>query len=280
MEFFDINYLRELANDYVFPFAINLLLAFLIFYGGRLVARLVVKAVGKLLERAKIEQSLTKFLCDLAYALLLAVVVIAALDRVGVKTTAAIAVIGAAGLAVGLALQGSLGNFAAGVMIILFKPYRLGDLVKLSGHTGNVEAISIFNTVLVTLDNRKIIIPNGNITGNTIENISTLGTIRVDMIFGIGYGEDIDKAKTILQDILRDDSRVLEDPAPCVAVSELAESSVNFVVRPFVHPDHYWDVMFDVTEQVKKRFDDNDISIPFPQRDIHVYNQKTGLKAA
>lgn len=262
---------QDALNNWAIPFGINLIIATLIFFGGRIIARFIVKAMGKLLIRANVDESLVKFFSDLAYALLLAVIVIAALERLGVQTTAAIAVIGAAGLAVGLALQGSLGNFASGVMIIIFKPYKVGDLVVLAGHEGHVEGIQIFNTVIVTLDHRKIIIPNGTITGSVIENKSNLGKIRVDMVFGIGYSDDIDKAKEVMLEILQKDERVLDDPGPVVAMCELGDSSVNFVARPHVRPEHYWDVMFDVTEQVKKQFDAHGISIPFPQRDVHLH---------
>lgn len=269
---FTMEYLEKLADEHVVPFLINLVIAVAIYFVGRQVARLVTKAVAKLMTRGKVDGDLVKFVSDIVYTLLYAIVLIAALERLGVRTTAAIALIGAAGLAVGLAMQGSLGNFASGVMIILFKPYRIGDLVVLAGYTGHVEGIHVFNTVVITLDGKKVIVPNGQITGSVIENISTRGQIRVDMVFGIGYGDDIDKAKQVLMDILTSDDRVMKDPAPQVAVSELGESSVNFVTRPWVHPDVYWDVMFDVTERVKKEFDKNGISIPFPQRDVHLYS--------
>jgi small conductance mechanosensitive channel len=275
-----VDYLKELADERVVPFLINLFIAALVFYIGRWIARIVTRTLVKLMKRAKVEEDLVKFVSDVIYTLLYAIVIIASLERLGVKTTAAIAIIGAAGLAVGLALQGSLGNFASGVMLILFKPYRVGDLVSLAGHVGHVDAIKVFNTVIITLDGKKVIIPNGQITGSVIENLSTRGKIRIDMVFGIGYGDDIDKAKEVLMNILTSDERVLKDPAPQVAVSELGDSSVNFVTRPWVHPDVYWDVMFDVTEQVKKQFDANGISIPFPQRDVHMHEVKAKSKAA
>lgn len=274
-EYFGIERLRALADLYLIPFAINLLIATLIFVVGRKVAQFLTSLLTRVMSRANIDQSLVKFVTDLAYALMLTVIVIAALERLGVKTTAAIAVIGAMGLAIGLALQGSLGNFASGVMVILFKPYRVGDLVKLDGHVGNVDAIQVFNTVLITPDHRKVIIPNGNITGHTIENLSALGLRRVDLIFGISYADDIDKAKRILLEILTSHPKVLKDPAPTVAVSELGNSSVSFVVRPYVDPANYWDVWFEVTEAVKKQFDANGVHIPFPQTDVHLYNHNT-----
>ncbi len=271
MDFFSIDHLQALADRYLVPFAINLVIALLVFYIGRSIARLVVKALTRVMEK-KLDQSLTKFCADLAYAVLMLIVIIAALDRLGVKTTAAIAVLGAAGLAIGLALQGSLGNFASGVMILLFKPFGVGDVVNVAGQVGKVDSIKVFSTVLTTGDNRTIIVPNGTITSGVIENLTVAGTRRVDMVFGIGYGDDIKKAKAILEEIVKADARVLPEPAPQIALSELADSSVNFVVRPWCKAEDYWGVLFDTTEKVKERFDAEGISIPFPQRDIHVHN--------
>ena len=271
MELLSLDYLKLQVDRYLVPFLINLIIALAVFYVGRAIARTLVKVLGKVLDRAKVDESLNKFLCDLAYGLLLVVVVIAALERLGVQTTAAVAVLGAMGLAVGFALQGSLGNFASGVMIIMFKPYKVGDLVKLSDHVGVVDSIKVFNTTIITLDNRTVIIPNGNITGSTIENISGQGTIRIDMVFGIGYDDDIKKAKEIMMGILKDDDRVLAEPAPTVAVCELGDSSVNFAVRPWVDPDVYWDVYFDTHENIKLALDEAGISIPYPQQDVHMH---------
>lgn len=271
MDIFSLDYLKHLANGYLVPFLINLVLAGLVFYIGRAVARVLVRAFTNIVG-PKLDASLVKFLADLLYAVLLMIVVITALERLGVKTTAAIAVLGAAGLAIGLALQGSLGNFASGVMIILFKPYRVGDFVSVAGNSGTVEAIRIFNTVLITPDNRTILIPNGQITSGSIENLTVRGERRVDMVFGIGYDDDIKKAKELLRRIVSEDERVMAEPAPLVALSELADSSVNFVVRPWVKASDYWAVKFDITERVKLEFDANGISIPFPQRDVHVHN--------
>ena len=279
MDLFSLDYLKLLTDRYVVPFGINLVLAALIFYVGRSIARFLTKLTGRLMKRADVDESLIKFLTDLAYALLLMVVVIAALERLGIQTTAAVAVLGAMGLAVGFAMQGSLGNFASGVMLMIFKPYTIGDLVRLSGEVGHVEAIKIFNTVIITLDNRTIIIPNGSVTGGTIENLSAKGKIRIDMVFGIGYDDDIKKAKEIFMDILTSDERVMKDPGPTVAVLELADNSVNFAVRPYVDPAVYWDVHFHVHEQVKLRLDEAGISIPYPQRDVHLH-QVDAPKAA
>lgn len=276
---FSLEYLKHLLDRYIVPFGINLFVAILVFYIGRAVARMLTGLLRKMLGKANFDESLTKFVCDLAYGILLVVVVIASLERLGVQTTAAVAVLGAMGLAVGFALQGSLGNFASGVMLIMFKPYKVGDLVKLSDHVGHVDSIKVFNTTLITLDNRTIIIPNGNVTGNTIENISGQGKIRIDMVFGIGYNDDIKKAKEVMMGILKADDRVLAEPAPTVAVCELADSSVNFAVRPWVDPAIYWDVYFDAHENIKLALDEAGISIPFPQQDVHMH-QVEAKKAA
>ena len=273
-DFLSVEKAKQLAEEYLIPFGLNLLMAILVFYIGRMVARIIVKAVDKLMTKSEMDESLRKFVTDLAYAMLMVVVVIAALDRLGVKTTAAVAVLGAAGLAIGLALQGSLGNFASGVMIILFKPYKVGDVISVAGHTGGVDAIKVFVTILVTPDNRQIAIPNGQITGGSIVNLTARGTRRIDLVAGIGYDDDIKLAKQTLEEILAADDRILKDPAPQVAVSELADSSVNFVVRPWVNSADYWDVMFDVTEAIKLTFDEKGISIPFPQRDVHMHEVK------
>ncbi|RMH36538.1 MAG: mechanosensitive ion channel family protein [Deltaproteobacteria bacterium] len=269
---------RSIASDYLLPFAVNLAVAAGIFVVGRWVARAVVRAVDRVLE-PRVEPALRKFLCDLCYALFVTMVVIAALERVGVETTAAIAVLGAAGLAVGFALQGSLGHFAAGVMIMLFKPYRVGDVVSVAGHTGKVDAIQIFNTVLVTGDNRQILVPNGEIVGGTIENLTVRGTRRIDLVFGVGYDDDLQKVREILLRVVTSDPRVLADPAPQIAVAELADSAVNWVCRPWVNADDYWSVRFDLVERVKAEFDAAGISFPYPQRDVHIH-PAAGAQAA
>jgi len=267
-------YLEFLAHTHVVPFAFNAFVAILVFYIGRIVARILVRVADKVMVRAKLDESLRKFLSDMLYAILIMMVSIAALERLGVQTTAAVAILGAAGLAVGFALQGSLGNFASGVMIVTFKPYKVGDVVSIAGQTGAVEAVRIFNTILHTPDNRQVIIPNGQVTGGVIENITALGQRRVDLVFGIGYDDDIKKSKELMMKVLTDHPKVLAEPAPQVAVSELADSSVNFVVRPWCKIEDYWDVRFDVTEAIKLSCDANGISIPFPQRDGHLRQVK------
>ncbi|MCP5443798.1 MAG: mechanosensitive ion channel [Chromatiaceae bacterium] len=264
----------EMFSTYVIPWAINIALALLIFYVGRMMIKIVVKILRKLLARAKMDEILVNFVSSIVKSLLLLFVVVAALDRLGVDTTSLIALLGAAGLAVGLALQGSLQNFAAGVMMIVFRPFRAGDYVEAGGTAGVVEAINIFSTTMRTGDNREIIVPNGSIYNGAITNYSARETRRIDMVFGISYGDDMRKAREIMQQVLDADERVLKDPAYTVAVSELGESSVNFVVRPWVKIGDYWAVRFDLTERIKLAFDENGISIPFPQMDVHM--QKEG----
>ena len=252
-------------------FGVKILAALAVFIIGRWIVKYLRRLVGRLMEKRDVDPTLTKFLTNITYVALLTFVILAALGMLGIQTTSFIAVLGAAGLAIGLALQGSLSNFAAGVLMIIFRPFKVGDLIEGAGVTGVVEEIQIFTTQLVTPDNKTIIVPNAQMTGDNIVNYSTKGTRRADMVFGIGYEDDIDKARDIIIDVLSQDERVLKEPALQVAVSELADSSVNFVVRPWVKAGDYWNVIFDATETIKKRFDDESISIPYPQRDIHVY---------
>ncbi|WP_371194232.1 mechanosensitive ion channel family protein [Glaciecola sp. SC05] len=256
---------------YIIPFAINLVVAIIIFVIGKMVVNILVNLVGKLLGRASYDPMLVNFLKSIVKAVLMLFVIIAALGRLGIDTTSLIAILGAAGLAIGLSLQGSLQNFAAGVMLLVFKPFKSGNFVDAGGAMGTVKSIGIFTTVMNTPDNKEIIVPNGAIYGGNITNFSAKDTRRVDMVFGIGYGDDLKKAKAVLEEMVMADERILKDPAPQVAVSELGDSSVNFVVRPWVNASDYWGVMFDFTEAVKIRFDAEGISIPFPQMDVHVH---------
>ncbi|MDH5748626.1 MAG: mechanosensitive ion channel [Rhodospirillales bacterium] len=257
-------------NEYVIPWGTNLIFALLIFVIGRLVAKSIVAVVRKLLVRAKLDDILIHFATSILSAILLVVVIVAALDRLGVDTTSLIAIVGAAGLAIGLALQDSLKNFAAGVMLIVFRPFKAGDFVEAAGTAGTVERIHVFSTIFRTGDNREVTVPNGAIYGGVITNFSSRDTRRVDMVFGIGYGDDLKKAKQVINDILSAEARVLDDPEPVVAVGELADSSVNFVVRPWVKTADYWPVRFDLAERIKLTFDENGISIPYPQMDVHL----------
>jgi small conductance mechanosensitive channel len=238
---------------------------------GIWIAKLLARITGKVLKKREIDETLSKFLVSLVRIALITFVIISAIAQVGVQTTSFIAVIGAAGLAIGFALQGSLSNFASGIMLIIFKPIKVADYIEGGGSAGSVEAIGIFVTTLVTPDNKVVYVPNSTMTGGNITNYSAKDIRRVDMVFGIGYSDDIDKAKKAIDDVLNSDTRILKNPAPQVVVSELGDSSVNFNVRPWVNTSDYWDIYFGVTEQIKKKFDEQNISIPFPQRDVHMY---------
>lgn len=245
--------------------------AVLIFFIGKRLAKWLTEFSLKTLSKSgTIDDTLKGFLSSVIYGLLLVVVTLAALGQLGVETTSFIAILGAVGLAVGLAFQSTLSNISAGVMIIIFKPIKVGEFVEAGGATGIVEQINIFNTMMKTGDNKMIIVSNSNIIGGNITNYSRKETRRVDITFGIGYDDDLKLAKQILIDILNEDSRILNEPAqPLVAVSELADSSVNFVTRSWVKSADYWGVYFDTLEKVKLTFDEKGISIPYPQMDIH-----------
>jgi small conductance mechanosensitive channel len=243
---------------------------------GRIFVGILTGVVRRVLSRHRADDTLAKFLVSLTKIALMTFVVIAAIRALGVETTSLIAVIGAAGLAIGFALQGSLANFASGVMLIVFRPFKAGDYVEAGGTSGIVEAIQIFNTILNTPDNRKVIVPNSKVTGDNIVNYSAMDKRRIDLVFGIGYDDDIRKAKETLESILRKDERILKDPAPTVAVLELGDSSINFAVRPWVKTQDYWNVYFALNEKVKLTFDSEGISIPFPQRDVHLIQAKAG----
>lgn len=263
----DINALIE---TYVIPWGLKIIFALAIFYIGRMVVGAVIKVVTKLMQARNMDEILVTFLTSIMRWVLLLFVIIAALSQLGIDTTSLIALLGAAGLAIGLSLQSSLSNFASGVMLIIFRPLTKGDFVEAGGATGVVEKISIFTTTLTTPDNKEVIIPNGAILGGNITNFSARPTRRVDMVFGISYDDDIRKTKKLLEDILAADERILQDPAPVVALGALADSSVNFLVRPWVKSADYWQVFWDTTETVKLRFDAEGISIPYPQMDLHM----------
>jgi small conductance mechanosensitive channel len=255
-------------------YGLQILAAIAVLVIGRFVAKIVRKIIERMMARGKQEQTLISFVSHLVYAAMMAFVIIAALGKLGIQTASFVAILGAAGLAIGLALQGSLANFAAGVLMIIFKPFKVGDFIEGGGTAGVVEEIQIFTTELKTPDNKQVIVPNAQMTSGNIVNYSAKGTRRVDLVAGIGYGDDIDKARGVLQSILDAEDRILKDPEPTIAVSELGDSSVNFVVRPWTTVDDYWGVYFSLTEAIKKQFDSNGISIPFPQRDVHVYEHK------
>ncbi len=255
--------------------AFNIVKAIVIFYVGKFVVGVIVRTVRRIMAKRDIEDTLERFVLSLLRMVLMVFVIIATVGALGMQTTSFVAVLGAAGLAIGLALQGSLSNFASGVLIVLFKPYRVGDWVEAAGIAGTVERVEILTTVLKTGDNKQIIVPNGQIMGSIITNYSANETRRVDMVIGVSYDDDLDKVRATLEELIAAEDRILDDPPHKIAVSELADSSVNFVVRPWVRTEDYWGVMFDLTEAIKKRFDQEGISFPFPQQDVHLYSVKS-----
>jgi len=253
-------------------FGINVVTALAIFYVGKLAVGILLRALRKIMQAQAIDKTLESFVSNLARMVLLTLVVIASISALGIQTTSFIAVLGAAGLAVGLALQGSLSNFASGVLIVLFRPYKVGDYVEAAGIGGTVTEVQILTTVFKTPDNKSVIVPNSQVMNSVITNFSANDMRRIDMVIGVSYGDDLDQVRAALTALLDAEERVLADPPYTVAVSALADSSVNFVVRPWVNTADYWPVTFALTEAIKKRFDKEGISIPFPQRDVHVYN--------
>jgi small conductance mechanosensitive channel len=265
--------LQDKGVDLGIDLGIKVATALAIFLVGKFVVRLVVSGISKVMQKQAIDKTLETFIGNLVRTVLMVVVIIAAIGAIGIETTSFIAIFGAAGLAVGLALQGSLSNFASGVLIVLFRPYRVGDWIEAAGISGSVEQVQILTTILKTGDNKQIIVPNSQIMDSIITNYSANDTRRIDMVVGVSYGDDIDKVRKTLEELLAAEDRILPDPAPTIAVSALADSSVNFVVRPWVNTSDYWGVMFDMTEAIKKRFDKEGISFPFPQQDVHLYNE-------
>jgi len=275
----NIEKIIDLIILWLTTYSMKIITAILIFIIGKWVAQKITGLFIKLLEKNKVDITLGRFLESIVYYTLLTGVMIAAAGQLGINTTSFIAIVGAAGLAIGLALKDSLSNFSSGVMLILFRPFRVGDFVTAGGVSGKVMRIDLFNTTLNTPDNQRVIVPNANITNGVITNVTANDTRRVDLTIGIGYGDDILKAKRVLGEIIATEERVLETPAPKIAVSELADSSVNFVVRPWVKTADYWDVYFDLTEKIKLTFDKEGISIPFPQQDVHLFQEKSGTDA-
>lgn len=268
---FDWAELIELLKTTGVDLTINIVTAIVIFIVGKWVVGLITKGIRRLMQKQEIDKTLETFVSNLIRMVLMVFVIIAAISAVGIQTTSLIAVLGAAGLAVGLALQGSLSNFAAGVLIVLFRPYKVGDFIEGAGVAGVVVSVQILQTILKTGDNKQVIVPNSQIMGSIITNYSANETRRVDMVVGVSYSDDLDKVRKTLEELVAAEERILDDPACTIAVSELADSSVNFVVRPWVNTADYWGVMFDMTEAIKKRFDKDGISFPFPQRDVHLY---------
>jgi small conductance mechanosensitive channel len=260
------------AIELLMGYGPTLVLAIVTLIIGLWVIKLFIKGLGRAMEKGNIDVSLHKFLLSLFGILLKVMLVISVASMIGIQMTSFIAVLGAAGLAVGLALQGSLANFAGGVLILLLKPFKVGDFIESASYLGTVKEIQIFNTILKTPDNKTIFIPNGVLSNASITNFSTESTRRVDMVFGIGYSDNITKAKEIIESILKNDGRILNEPAPLIVVSELADSSVNITMRAWCNNADYWGIYFKMQESVKLEFDKQGISIPFPQRDVHVYN--------
>jgi small conductance mechanosensitive channel len=252
-------------------FAPKVVAAVIILVAGWILAGILTSIFRGAMRRATPEETLVKFLSTLVKTALLAFVVVAAISKLGVQTTSFVAIIGAAGLAVGFALQGSLAHFAAGVMILIFKPFKVGDVIEAGGAVGKVIEVGMFATIMHTPDNRKVIVGNSAVTGGNIMNINANDTRRVDMVFGIGYDDDVKAARELLMKIVTEHPKVLATPEPTVKLSELANSSVNFICRPWVETSDYWDVHFDVHEAVKEKFDAAGISIPYPQQDVHVH---------
>ena len=265
----DVNKYADLAVQYATEYGIKIIGAIAIFVIGKWVAKKLSALARKLMDRAEVDGTLSAFIASIIDILLMVVVILAAIKNLGIDTTSLIAMLGAAGLAIGLALQGTFGNIGAGVILILFRPFEVGNFVSVAGESGTVEAITLFNTTLLTPDNKVILIPNSAITSGNITNFSKKEKRRVDFTFGIGYDDDIKLAKTTLQEIIDADDRILKDPASFIGVGELADSSVNFTVRVWVKATDYWGVHFDTIEKVKLTFDEKGISIPYPQMDVH-----------
>ena len=265
--------LNEQMMFYFTTYGLNVIGAIIILVLGWIAARTGQRMIRNLLKKPKVDPAVISFVGSLAYFLILTFAVLAALAKFGIQTTSFVAVIGAAGFAVGFALQGSLANFAAGVLILLLRPFKVGDDIAGAGEAGTVKEITLFTTVLATADNVKVLVPNGKLFGDVIKNASAYDTRRVDLQVGIGYRSDIQKAYEVINDLLKQDSRVLLEPGPQIAVSELADWKVNFVIRPWVKSADYWPVRFDLTRRIKEAFDKNGIEIPFPQRAVHMISE-------
>ncbi|MDW6001913.1 small-conductance mechanosensitive channel MscS [Vibrio mangrovi] len=257
-------------SDILLQYGVNIIAAILILFFGNILVKVVAGSISKVLHRKEMDPAVVEFIHGLVRYLLFVIVLIAALGRIGVQTASVVAVIGAAGLAVGLALQGSLSNFAAGILIVAFRPFKSGDYVEVAGVAGSVESIQIFQTVLKTPDNKMVVVPNSAIIGGAITNYSRHATRRIDLVIGVSYSADLQKTKQILRETVERDERVLKDPDITIGVHALADSSVNFVVRPWVKTADYWAVYFDLLMNIKEALDANDIEIPFPQMSVHL----------
>ena len=268
-----IDFLQK-NQQFILSYSVKVLVALVILYLGRWLSKSLTRMLEKALIHRKVDRAVVSFLSGIIQAAIMVATILIALSQVGIQTASFIAILGAAGLAIALALQGSLSNFASGVLIILFRPFRAGDFVDAAGVSGVVEKIEIFQTVLKSADNKRIIVPNSQITGSAIINYSAEKTRRVDLIVGISYDSDLKKAKQLLEQILKADSRILDEPAAMIAVGALADSSVNILVRPWVNAADYWPVYWDTLEKIKLTFDQHQIVIPFPQMDLHFKKEK------
>jgi len=253
------------------PWSIRIATAIAIWIVGKWAANKLKRLSHKFMEKAQLDEMLIKFAGNIVYTVLLIVVAIAALDQLGIKTTSLLAIFGAAGLAVGLALKDSLANFSSGVLLVFFRPFKVGDFIEAAGIMGTVDEIRIFSTILHTPDNRQVTIPNGQVYGGTIVNFSAKSTRRIDLVIGIGYEDNIRKAREIIETIVKNDDRILKDPAPYIGVAELADSSINIDLRPWVNSSNYLAVKSSLLENIKTSFDENGISIPYPQQDVHLH---------
>lgn len=257
-------------SDILIQYGVNLISAILILFIGNIIVKIVAGSVAKILNKKSMDPAVVEFIHGLVRYLLFVIVLIAALGRVGVQTASVVAVIGAAGLAVGLALQGSLSNFAAGILIVAFRPFKSGDYVEVAGVAGSVESIQIFQTVLKTPDNKMVVVPNSSVIGDAITNYSRHPIRRIDLVIGVSYNADLKKTKQVLRDVIEKDERVLKEKDITIGVVALADSSVNFNVRPWVKTEDYWNVYYDLMQGIKEALDENDIEIPFPQMDVHL----------
>jgi len=266
-----LEHYMQMIGEMSIQFGVKLLVALIVLFVGLWIIKRLVNILELALSKNKVELTLQKFLVSFISIALKIILIIIFASMVGIETASLIAMLGAAGLAVGLALQGSLANFAGGILILFFKPFKVSDVIEAQGYVGTVVEIQIFNTIILTLDNQRVIIPNGLLSNGCVKNLFIEQTRRVDMTFGISYGDDIKHAKTVLQSVLDADNRILKTPAADIFVSEHGDNSINFVVRPWVNSNDYWPVYFATMENVKIAFDKDGISIPFPQRDIHLH---------
>ncbi|NNN44551.1 MULTISPECIES: small-conductance mechanosensitive channel MscS [Vibrio] len=268
--FNQVNTWLQSHSDLLIQYGVNIISAILILFIGNIVVKMIAGSVSKLLKSKQMDKAVVDFIHALVRYTLFIVVLIAALGRLGVQTASVVAIIGAAGLAVGLALQGSLSNFAAGVLIVAFRPFKSGDYVEMAGTAGSVDSIQIFQTILKTPDNKMIVVPNSAVIGGAIVNYSRHDTRRVDLLIGVSYSSDLNKTKQVLREVVERDPRVLKEPKVTVEVHQLADSSINFIVRPWVKSTDYWPVYWELLHKIKEALDENGIDIPFPQMDVHL----------